>query len=65
MIVLTKLSGEKTVINTRQIEHIDSIPESKITMMNGKYYIVTESIEEIIEKEIEFNQAILEKVKVK
>lgn len=64
MIVLTKLNGEKTVINSRQIEHIDVIPESKITMMNGKYYIVKESIEEIIEKEIQFNRAIIEKVKV-
>ena len=64
MIILTKLNGEKTVINSRQIEHIDVIPESKITMMNGKYYIVKESIEEIIEKEIQFNRAIIEKVKV-
>ena len=64
MIILTKLNGETTVINSRQIEHIDVIPESKITMMNGKYYIVKESIEEIIEKEIQFNRAIIDKVKV-
>lgn len=62
MIVLTKLNGEKTVINSRQIEHIDEIPESKVTMMNGKYYIVKESIEEIIEKEIQFNQKVLERM---
>ena len=64
MIILTKLNGETTVINSRQIEHIDVIPESKITMMNGKYYIVKESIEEIIEKEIQFNREIIENVKV-
>lgn len=62
MIVLTKLNGEKTVINSRQIEHIDEIPESKVTMMNGKYYIVKESMEEIIEKEIQFNQKVLERM---
>ena len=42
------------MINSKQIEHIDVIPESKITMMNGKYYIVRESVEEIIQKEIQF-----------
>jgi len=62
MIILTKLNGEKTVINSRQIEHIDEIPESKVTMMNGKYYIVKESMEEIIEKEIQFNQKVLERM---
>ncbi len=46
------------MINSKQIEHIDVIPESKITMMNGKYYIVRESVEEIIQKEIQFNRQI-------
>ena len=53
------------VINSRQIEFIEMIPESKINMMNGKYHIVKESIEEIIAKEIEFNHKILENFKAK
>ena len=56
MIALTKINGEIIVINSKQIEHIDVIPESKITMMNGKHYIVRESVEEIIQKEIQFNR---------
>ena len=62
MIVLTKINGEEIVINSRQIEHIEVIPESKITMMNGKYYIVRESVEEIIDKEIQFNRKIVDKI---
>ena len=62
MIVLTKINGEEIVINSRQIEHIEVIPESKITMMNGKYYIVRESVEEIIDKEIQFNRQIVDKI---
>ena len=58
MIALTKINGEIIVINSKQIEHIDVIPESKITMMNGKYYIVRESVAEIIDKEIQFNRQI-------
>ena len=34
------------------------VSETKITMMNGKYYIVRESVEEIIQKEIQFNRQI-------
>ncbi len=50
------------MINSKQIEHIDVIPESKITMMNGKYYIVRESVAEIIDKEIQFNRKIVDKI---
>ena len=55
MIVLTKRNHEKFLVNHLQIEYIESIPESKIVMMNGKFYIVKESAEEIIEKTIEYN----------
>lgn len=55
MIMLTKLNKEKVVLNSSQIEAIDIIPESKVTMMNGKFYIVRESAEEIIRKTIEYN----------
>lgn len=54
MITVTKLNNEKVVVNSLQIETIELIPESKIVMMNGKFCIVKESAEEIIEKTIEY-----------
>ena len=42
-------------MNHLQIEHIECIPESKITMMNHDYYLVRESVEEIIHKIAEYN----------
>lgn len=59
MIILTKFNDEKVVINCRQIESIELIPESKIVMMNGKFHIVKESVEEIIGKTVEYNRKIL------
>lgn len=59
MIILTKINGEPIIINSKQIEHIDIIPESKITMMNGKYHIVRENENQIIAKVIEFNRNIM------
>ena len=55
MIVLTKRNHEKVLVNHLQIECIERIPESKITMMNHDYYLVRESVEEIIDKIAAYN----------
>ena len=55
MILLTKRNHDKFMVNHLQIEHIQCIPESKITMMNHDYYLVRESVEEIIHKIAEYN----------
>lgn len=63
MIILTKVNGETIAVNSRQIEFIELIPESKITMMNGKYHIVKESPQEIINKVVQFNRESLQGLK--
>lgn len=55
MIELTKLNGQPVLINSRQIEYIELIPESKIIMLNGKYHIVGEDKDRIIEKIVQFD----------
>ena len=55
MLLLTKRNHDKFLVNHLQIEHIECIPESKITMMNHDYYLVRESVEEIIHKIAEYN----------
>ena len=54
MIVLTKRNKEKFLVNHNQIECIEMIPESKITMMNRDFYIVMETPEQIIGKIAEY-----------
>ena len=58
MIMLTKLNDNKIVLNCDQIESVELIPESKVIMMNRKFFIVKESAEEIIEKTIAYNEKI-------
>lgn len=60
MIVLTKRNHEKFLVNHLQIECIECIPESKIVMMNHDYYLVRESIEEIIEKIAQYNAKVMD-----
>ena len=55
MILLTKRNHDKFLVNHLQIEHIECIPEVKITMMNHDYYLVRESVDDIIRKIAEYN----------
>ena len=55
MILLTKRNQEKFLLNHTQIERIESIPEVKITMMNHDFFLVRESVEEIIDKIANYN----------
>ena len=60
MIVLTKRNHEKFLVNHLQIEYIETIPESKIVMMNHDYYLVRESVEEIIDKIAKYNAKVMD-----
>ena len=60
MIVLTKRNHEKFLVNHLQIEYIETIPESKIVMMNHDYYLVRETVEEIIDKIAKYNAKVMD-----
>ena len=60
MIVLTKMSKERFVVNHNQIEHIECIPETKVVMMNREYYIVEETVEDIVKKIADYNAKVLD-----
>ena len=55
MIVLQKMNGERFLIIHNQIECIELIPECKIVMMNHDYYLVRDTVEEIIRKITDYN----------
>lgn len=40
------------------IESIKNIPETKVTLLNGNYYLVRETPREIIDKTIAYNREI-------
>lgn len=54
MIPLTKLNGERFLINYMQIERIEVIPETKLIMMNHDYFLVRESVNEVIRRIAEY-----------
>ncbi len=60
MILLTKTSKERFLLNHNQIECIETIPETRVVMMNHDYYLVQESVEEIVKKIAEYNAKVLD-----
>ena len=50
MIKVTRLSGEVLYLNVFQIESMESIPETKIKMMNGYYFLVKDSVYSVIDQ---------------
>ena len=55
MIILQKKAGELFMLHHNQIECIELIPECKIVMMNHDYYLVRDTVEDIIRKIAEYN----------
>lgn len=58
MIRLTAVNNKEFIINAELIEKIEDVPESLITLSNGKKYLVLEPIDEIINKVIEYKRKI-------
>jgi Uncharacterized protein, possibly involved in motility len=47
MIDVTGMNHEKFILNADHIEKIEEVPETIITLTNGRKYIVLESIEDV------------------
>lgn len=58
MIKLTGMNHKEITINSDNIEKIEEVPETVITLMNGNKYLVEETTDEIIDKIILFKKRI-------
>lgn len=54
MIRLTRLNGSNYVLNCELIETAEATPDTVITTVEGKKYVCTESVDEVIERIIEY-----------
>lgn len=58
MISLTGLNNKQLYLNADHIEKIEEVPETLITLTNGKKYIVLESTKLVIDRIIEYKRKI-------
>ncbi|KUG03598.1 flagellar protein flbd [hydrocarbon metagenome] len=49
MIYLTRLNGERIVLNTDLIEFMEKTPDTVVTLTTGKKFVVREPVNEIVE----------------
>jgi flagellar protein FlbD len=56
MIPLTRFNGSVFVLNADLIETVEATPDTVITLVTGKRYVVRESVDEIIEKILDFRK---------
>ncbi len=54
MIRLTRLNEEEFVLNCRQIEYVEMIPETKVVMANGKFHLVQEDTDTVIDRIVHY-----------
>ncbi|QDU97592.1 flagellar FlbD family protein [Lignipirellula cremea] len=56
MIVLTRLDGERFVLNADLIRYIESRPDTFITLTSGDRVIVANTMDEVVELAIRYQQ---------
>lgn len=54
MITLHKFNGEIFTLNASHIETVEEKPDTVITLVNDRKYLVKESMEEVLQKTIEY-----------
>jgi flagellar protein FlbD len=59
MIRLTRLNRVPLIVNADLIEHVEVTPDTVVALTTGQKFMVLESAEEVIEKVIQFRQAIM------
>ena len=59
MIRLTKLNRSSFVLNCELIETVESTPDTVISTINGKKYVVLECVDEVIDKVIQYKGNII------
>ena len=59
MIQLTRLNSEEFALNTDLIERLEATPDTVLTLIDGTKYVVSEPIEEVIDRVIQFRARVV------
>ncbi len=58
MIRVTRLNGSPLVINSEQIKMVEQTPDTMITLLTGDRLVVKETVEEVIQRAIEYGRSL-------
>jgi flagellar protein FlbD len=57
MIKLTRLNGERFILNAELIRYVEARPDTFITLTSGERLIVAESMDEVLRRAVAYQQA--------
>ena len=58
MITVTRLNGQRFVVNAELIRTIETNPDTTIRLINGDHFIVREPAPEVVRLAIEYGRAL-------
>ncbi|WP_427338645.1 flagellar FlbD family protein [Caloranaerobacter sp. DY30410] len=58
MVILKRINGKEFALNSDLIEFIEATPDTIVTLTNGKKFVVKETVEEVIDKVINYKRKI-------
>jgi len=58
MIRLTRLNGKVFVVNAELIEILEETPDTVVTLNNGNRFVVSEGVDEVIERVVKYRKSI-------
>lgn len=56
MIRLTRLNGQPLVVNAEVIKTVEQTPDTMVTLLNGDHLIVRETLDEVVERAIDYGR---------
>ncbi|MBO6514659.1 MAG: flagellar FlbD family protein [Phycisphaerales bacterium] len=56
MICVTRLNGQKFILNAELIRTIEENPDTIITLISGEHMVVKETMTEIVRRSIEYGR---------
>lgn len=58
MITLTRLNKKRFVVNAELIKMVEETPDTLVTLINGDYFMVRESVQEVVDLAIDYARQI-------
>jgi flagellar protein FlbD len=59
MIYLTRLNKQPVVVNSDLIKFVENTPDTVVTLVSGEKLVVTETVEQVLGKIIEFRRRLI------
>ena len=59
MIRVTRINRAPLILNSDLIEHVETTPDTVITLTNGQKFMVLEPADEVVRKVVQFRREIL------